>query len=115
MATWEDVVAVASKLPRVEESTWNRSAPSLKVAGRSFARVRSEAEGGLVLMCDLTEKVALLATGDPAFFTTSHYDDHPSVLVHLDLVDENQLAELVVEAWRITAPVHVRREWDKNT
>ena len=66
-------------------------------------------------MCDLTEKEALLATGDPAFFTTSHYDDHASVLVHLDLVDENQLAELVVEAWRITAPVHVRREWDKNT
>jgi hypothetical protein len=65
VATWEDVVAVASKLPRVEESTWNRSAPSLKVAGRSFAGVRSEAEGGLVLMCDLTEKEALLATGDP--------------------------------------------------
>lgn len=105
---------IASKLPWVEESTWNRSAPSLKVAGRSFARLRTEAEGALVLTCDLSEKEALLATGDPAFFTTAHYDNHASVLVHLDLVDQEQLAELVVEAWRITAPVRVRREWDQR-
>lgn len=114
MATWEDVVAIASQLPRVERSTWNRSAPSLKVAGRSFARVRSEAEGGLVLMCDWSEKEALLASGGPAFFTTSHYDGHPSVLVRLDLVDADQLAELVVEAWRITAPVRVRQKWEQQ-
>lgn len=112
MATWDDIVAIASNLPRVEVSTWNRSSPSLEVAGRSFARLRTEAEGAAVLMCDLAEKEALLAAGDPAFFTTSHYDEHPSVLVRLDLVDGAQLAELVVEAWRITAPVRLRREWD---
>ncbi|UNX55627.1 MmcQ/YjbR family DNA-binding protein [Georgenia sp. TF02-10] len=112
MATWEDVVAIASKLPRVEESTWNRSAPSLTVAGRSFARLRTEAEGALVLMCDLSEKEALLATKDPAFFTTPHYDNHGSILVQLDLVDQDQLAELVVDAWRITAPVRLRRDWE---
>lgn len=112
MATWEAVVVIASQLPQVEESIWNRSAPSLKVAGRSFARVRSEAEGGLVLMCDRSEKEALLASGDPAFFTTSHYDGHASILVRLDLIDEDQLAELVVEAWRITAPARVRQKWE---
>lgn len=77
MATWEDVIAIASKLPWVEESTLDRSAPSLKVAGRSFARLRTEAEGALVLMCGLSEKEALLATGDPAFFTTAHTTTTP--------------------------------------
>lgn len=115
MATWEDVVAIASQLPQVQESTWNRTAPSRKVVGRSFARVRSEAEGGLVLMCDRSEKDALLACGDPAFFTTSHYDGHGSILVRLDLVDAEELAELVVEAWRITAPVRIRQKWERQT
>ncbi len=114
MATWEDVVAIASHLPQVQESTWNRRAPSLEVAGRSFARVRSEAEGGLVLMCELIEKEALLASGNRAFFTTDHYHGHGSILIRLDLVDDDELAELVVEAWRITAPVRVRQKWDQQ-
>ena len=59
MPTWEDVVDTAKRLPEVEESTWFRT-PSLKVAGKGFARLRTEAEGGLVLMCDLDEKAALL-------------------------------------------------------
>lgn len=114
VATWEDVVAIASRLPHVEESTWNGRAPSLKVAARSFARVRSEAEGGVVLMCDLAEKEALLASGNPAFFTTDHYDGHGSILVRLGLVDDDELAELVVDAWRITAPVRVRQRWEEQ-
>lgn len=59
-------------------------------------------------------KEALLASGDPAFFTTSHYDGHASILVRLNLVDEGQLAELVVEAWRITAPVRLRQTWERQ-
>lgn len=35
---------------------------------------------------------------DPAFFTTAHHDNHAAVLVHLNLADQEQLAELVVEA-----------------
>lgn len=109
------MVAIASQLPQVEESTWNRTAPALKVAGRSFARVRSEAEGGLVLMYDRSEKDALLASGDPAFFTTSHYEGHGSILVRLDLVDAKELAELIAEAWRIAAPVRIRQQWERQT
>ncbi len=48
MPTWDDVVTIGLALPEVQESTWYRT-PSLKVAGRGFARLRSEAEGGLVL------------------------------------------------------------------
>ena len=111
MPTWDEVVESAKRLPEVEESTWFRT-PSLKVAGKGFARLRTEAEGGLVLMCDLDEKAALLASGDPAFYTTPHYDGYGAILVDLDKVDPGQLAELVEEAWRLKAPAKVRKAHD---
>jgi hypothetical protein len=111
MPTWERVVAIASALPEVEESVWFRT-PSLKVAGKSFARLRSEAEGGLVLMCGLDEKAALLESGDPAFYTTPHYDGYGAILIDLDRVDEPQLRELIEEAWRIKAPARLRKAFD---
>jgi hypothetical protein len=108
MPTWDDVVTIARALPEVEESTWFRT-PALKVRGRGFARLRTEAEGWLVLMCSLEEKEALLASGDPAFRTTPHYDGYGAVLVDLDEVEHDQLAELVTEAWRLKAPARLRR------
>ncbi|MGW4480216.1 MmcQ/YjbR family DNA-binding protein [Rhodococcus triatomae] len=108
MPTWEQVVAFAVGLPEVEESTWYGT-PALKVAGKGFARLRTEAEGGLVLMCGLDEKAALLASGDPAFHTTPHYDGYGAVLVDLERVDAAHLEELVEEAWRLKAPARLRR------
>lgn len=111
MATWDDVVEMASRLPEVQEATWFRT-PSLKVAGKGFARLRTEAEGGLVLMCDLNEKAALLASGDPAFYTTPHYDGYGAILVDLAKVDGDQLAELVEQAWRLKASAKLRKALD---
>ncbi|MQA09977.1 MAG: hypothetical protein GEU98_15765 [Pseudonocardiaceae bacterium] len=111
MPTWDDVIAIARELPEVEESTWFRT-PSLKVAGKGFARLRTEAEGGLVLMCGLDEKAALLASGDPAFYTTSHYDGYGAILIDLDRIDREQLAELIEESWRIKAPAKLRKAFD---
>ncbi len=111
MTTWDDVVTMASRLPEVEESTSYRT-PSLKVAGKGFARLRTEAEGGLMLMCGLDEKAALLASGDPAFYTTPHYDGYGSILVDLAKVDAGQLAELVEQAWRLRASVKLRKLLD---
>lgn len=103
MTTWEDVVRLASELPEVEAATWYRT-PALKVAGKGFARLRTEAEGGLVVMCGLDEKAALLDSGDAAFFTTAHYDGYGSIIVDLDRVKVDQLRELLEEAWRLKAP-----------
>lgn len=108
MPTWDDVVTMASRLPEVEEATWFRT-PSLKVAGKGFARLRTEAEGGLVLMCGLDEKAALLASGDAAFYTTPHYDGYGAILVDLEKVDPVQLGELVEQAWRIKASAKLRK------
>ncbi|MEV6643413.1 MmcQ/YjbR family DNA-binding protein [Amycolatopsis sp. NPDC051371] len=103
MTTWEDVVRLASELPEVEAATWYRT-PALKVAGKGFARLRTEAEGGLVVMCGLDEKAALLDSGDAAFFTTPHYDGSGSIIVDLAKVDVDQLRELLEDAWRRKAP-----------
>lgn len=111
MPDWDDVVRIGSALPEVEESTSYRT-PALKVRGKGFARLRDEADGRLVLMCPLEEKEALLACGDPAFSTTPHYDGHGSILVDLALVDPQQLAELVEQAWRRRAPASLVRAHD---
>jgi hypothetical protein len=83
MPAWSDVVQIAVQLPGVEEATWYRTA-GLKVAGKGFARLRAEADGALVLMCELPEKAALLQSGDPAFYTRPHYDGYGAILVNLD-------------------------------
>ncbi|MFC9549616.1 MmcQ/YjbR family DNA-binding protein [Rhodococcus sp. NPDC056960] len=112
MPTWTDVVAIGASLPEVQESTSYRT-PALKVAGKLLARLRAESDGGLVVMCDLDEKVALLAQGAP-FYTTPHYDGHGSILVDLENVDVTQLTELLQDAWRIKAPAKLRKRFDQT-
>jgi hypothetical protein len=111
MPTWDDVVTLANALPEVAESTSYRT-PSLTVKGKGFARLRTEAEGGLVLMCPLQEKEALLASGDPAFYTTPHYDGYGAILIDLEKVSTEQLAELIEDAWRHRAPARLRAAFD---
>jgi hypothetical protein len=42
---------------------------------------------------------------DPrTFFTTSHYDGYPAVLVHLRKVGMQLLRRLLTDAWRHRAP-----------
>jgi hypothetical protein len=50
------------------------------------------------------EKEALLASDSEKFFTEPHYDGFPAVLVRLAAVDEVELRELLIDAWRVQAP-----------
>ena len=104
MASWADVVALGTALPEVEESTWFGT-PALRVRGKSFCRLKDEDEGILVIqVVDLEDKEALLRSDPDVFFTTPHYDGWAYVLVRLDRVGREQLAELVEDGWRIRAP-----------
>jgi hypothetical protein len=103
MSSWADVVATASERPGAGESTWYRT-PALTVAGKGFARLRTEPEGGLMPHCSLGEEQAPLASGDPRFHTTPHHEEYGAILVDLDRVDPTQLRELIEEAWRRKAP-----------
>ncbi len=107
MATEDDVRRIALSLPEtIERSSYHT--PGFRVKDKLFLRIRAEAEGGLVVfVSDLEEKAALLAADPEKFFTTPHYDRHPSVLVHLDAIDVDELTELICDSWRVKAPKRV--------
>ena len=103
MASWADVVAIGTALAAVEESTWFRT-PALKVRGKSFCRMKEDGETLVIQVVDLEDKEALLRSDPGVFFTTPHYDGYAYVLVRLDRIGRDLLAELVEDAWRLRAP-----------
>jgi hypothetical protein len=114
MATEDDVRRIALALPETTEKPWFGS-PGFRVKDKGFLRIRSEAEGGLVVFVgDLGEKEALLESDPEVFFTTPHYDGYPTVLVHLDAVELDELTELITESWRIKAPKRVLAAYDAD-
>lgn len=107
MATWNDAIKIAKALPQVEVATWYGT-PALKVGGKGFARLRTEAEGGLVLMCSLDEKEQLLESAEPAYYTTPHYDGYGAIIVNLKKVSREALRDLILQAWKIKATPKLR-------
>lgn len=107
MVMWESVAAFALTPPEVVEST-SSNTPSLKVRKKLPYRLRTEADGALAISA--TGKEALVGNDDRAFYTIAHYDGWNFILVDLAVVDEEQ--QLITEAWRICAPVRLRREFD---
>lgn len=112
MADWDDVDRVAQELPGAERgSRWGN--PCWKVRGKAFAwqrplRAKEVAELGdaapsgevlAVRVEDLGEKEAILAQPGP-WFTTSHFEGYPAVLVRLEQATTEQIGELVLDAWR---------------
>jgi hypothetical protein len=110
MATWKTVQKIAATLPDMEEGT-SYGTPAFKVRGGKFMlRMRNEDDVGTnVLVLRTSEKEALLADERGIFFSTPHYDGHPTILVRLTKVPERELRELLTEAWRITAPPRARK------
>lgn len=116
MSTLDDVRRLATALPQVEEST-SYGSPAFRVGGKVFATVRGARRAEivdrlvglgaeiLVAWChDVGEREALIAARPDRFFTTDHYRDHPSVLVRLETVDDDDLRELLEDAWDARAP-----------
>lgn len=58
------------------------------------------------------EKQLLLASDPEKFFTTPHYNGYPAVLVRLPAIGNDELTELLTDAWRIRAPKKVVKEFD---
>ena len=112
VATEDDVRRIALSLPETIEKPWFNT-PGFRVKDKGFLRIRSEAEGGLVVfVADLGEKQMLLDTEPEKFFTTPHYDGYPTVLVNLPAIDVDELTELITESWRLKAPKRVLKQYD---
>ena len=74
-------------------------------------------EQGKVLgacVADEGVKAALLADEPDIYFTTSHFNGHPSVLVRLQAISGRDLRELVTEAWYVKAPKRLQDQWEQG-
>jgi hypothetical protein len=63
----------------------------------------------LAVRCALERKEMLSDAAPDRFFDDDHYRGYPAVLVRLDVVDEEELADLLLEAWRLMAPTRLTR------
>jgi hypothetical protein len=110
VATEADVRTIALALPETEERP-SYGTPGFRVKDRLFARIREEGVL-LVWVGDEGEKDFLLRADPAKFFTTPHYDGHPSVLVRLAAVGRDELAELLTDSWRVRAPKRLAASLD---
>lgn len=59
-------------------------------------------------------KQSLIAAEPDKFFTEPHYNGFPAVLVRLAAIPEDELEELLIDAWRIQAPRDAVKAYDAN-
>jgi hypothetical protein len=124
MATWDDVASIVGELQLTDERSphewrvgkkliaWER--PLRKSDREALAALGIEPPEGDILgvrVADEGVKFALIADEPDVYFTTSHFDGYPAVLVKLAEIDELGLRELIVEAWLTQAPKRLVQEF----
>jgi hypothetical protein len=121
VADLDDVRRIVESLP---SSTFERSeldAVGASVEGKAFAftwNQRVDPKKPRVLRPDVlavrvdgrVAKQELLDADPEKFFTESHYNGYPAVLVRLAEVGEDELRELLTDAWRTKAPKRLVKE-----
>lgn len=124
MATMDDAAQLAEALPEVSVGTryghrtwfvdakafaWDR--PFSKADLKRFGT--DEPPSGPILALstgDLAEKAAVLDAGTDGVFTIEHFEGFAAVLVQLDVVSADALAQLVEDAWLAVAPGPLAQE-----
>lgn len=110
-----DVHRVAASMPHVRRLEGPKGNPIYQVGGKSFVFFRTpqpdatdpdtgERYADVIMLWVESESDKLALTQDPAspFFTTGHFDGHPSVLVRASRLPEittTELTELIQDAW----------------
>lgn len=120
MATWDDVRRIALALPETSEGTrWRK--PTWFVGDKGFIWERPLSKNDVKQLTELGQHVpggellglriesvgvrdAIIADDPAIFFTIPHFDGYPAVLLRLDEVDADELAEIIEEAWLVCAP-----------
>ncbi|GAA5131983.1 MmcQ/YjbR family DNA-binding protein [Pseudonocardia adelaidensis] len=118
MATDDDVRRIALALPGVEEIP--SEGFDFRVGNKGFVwsypervpgrRREIRTDVAVLYVGDEAEKQALLLGEPELFFTHPTYDGLPLVMVRLEKVDPERLAELVLDAWRMRAPAELAAE-----
>jgi hypothetical protein len=122
-----DLDELALALPQTTKEVSDDGRPSYLVHGKRFCLQRSPRPDAVdpatgerlddVLMFrveDLGVKELMLSDTRGVYFTTSHFDGYPAVLVRIpDLakLDRDELFDLVAEAWLTRAQKRVAKAW----
>lgn len=110
-----DVHEIATAMPHVQRLEGPKGNAIYQVGGKSFVFFRTprpdatdpdtgERYADVIMLWVESESDKLALVSDPAspFFTTDHFDGHPSVLVRasrLAEISRTELAELIQDAW----------------
>jgi hypothetical protein len=111
----DDVHRIAASMPHVKRLEGPKGNFIYQVGGKSFVFFRTPqpdaidpdtgerlADVIMIWVESESDKLALIQDAASPFFTTSHFDGHPSVLVRagrLAEIGEAELAELIQDAW----------------
>src|SRR5690349_25043935 len=104
MVTAAELRELALGLPdALERETWGH--PTFRVRDKIFASMYEGDDGVIATVKASPEDQEALVGGDPATFgLASHVGRYGWTTIRLDRVDPEELRELVVDAWRRTAP-----------
>jgi hypothetical protein len=122
-----DVHEIAASMPHVQRLEGPKGNAIYQVGGKSFVFFRTpqpdavdpetgERLNDVVMLWVESESDKLALVQDPAspFFTTEHFDGHPSVLVQaarLAEIGKTEIAELVQDAWLSRASKRRAAAW----
>lgn len=126
-ATVADVHAAALAMPHVTIYPGTQDRPVYQVGGKSFVFFRNprpdavDAETGarledVIVIWVAGEGIKQALVGDPGtpFFSTPHFDGHPSFLVRESRLHEttrDEITELIADAWLARASAARARRW----
>jgi hypothetical protein len=119
-ASVEDVHALAVSMPHVNRVVGGKGNAIYQVGGKSFVFFRTRRPDApfsdviVIWVESEADKLALIQDPDSPFFTTGHFDGHPSVLVRageLHRVPFDELTELIQDAWLAQASKRRGQQW----
>jgi hypothetical protein len=127
MATMADLDRLARAMPQTTKEVSDDGRPAYSVHDKLFCCHRGRRPDAIdsqsgerlddVLMfrvADLGVKELLLTDDRGVFFTTPHFDGYAAVLLripNLVRLDQEELGDLVIEAWLTRAQKRVARAW----
>jgi hypothetical protein len=122
-----DVRALAESMPHVKVIYGPKGNPVYQVGGKSFVFFRTPRPDAtdpatgeryddviMIWVDSEADKLALVEDPDSPFFSTPHFDGHPSVLIRASRLGELsyvELAEIVQDAWLAQASDRRGRQW----
>ena len=125
-----DVHELAAGMPHVTVVRGSAGKPVYQVGGKSFVFFRNPRPDAfdpktgeryddviVLWVASESDKQALIQDPRSPFFTTSHFDGHPSVLVRASRLGElswDEIAEVVQDAWLSRASPTRAAKWLKE-